>query len=280
MPLGSLRGTFAVAACGAIALVATPRAHAQSCHAMNHERPTLGASFGLRVSPVVGIARRDGDAIDYEGVGAGVDVRIGRFDGDVGAAAYRLRAASATHVGLGDVSMGARVRLDAGEAVGWRLSLGGRTGLPTGRDDVGLGMGHVMIGPEVRGGWAWSNAFVSGALVYMAALGEHGSDPHAHHHHGVEAQTPANGWVDPHNRSELAMSLGGGMRVGEDAWLRLTAMVGAPIATADGATRLLLIPGATYDASFASFALDVDVATFGELRYVRAIASVSRRWSL
>lgn len=190
--------------------------------------PRASAAPQFRVSALASFAtyRNAVYAGEYQGYTGAVGYTHPWFALEASMAGYRIVRNGARDWGPGDLLLMARgtaYRFDSEAAVGVALA----STLPTGDEEVGLGMGHTMLMP---GAWfALQHGAFSLALdlAYGRALGGGSS-----HHHSSTGPL-----VNPMNRSEIehALTLSYAFWRGLFAAVRLYGAV--PIADADGQTR-------------------------------------------
>lgn len=200
---------------------ATHAAGDHAAHEAEHHGTLLGAhhrhAHGASYTASLGLIAATYDARlftgDYQGVVAGVRWARGRFGAAVTVPAYRLQKNGKVVDGVGDVMAHGHLTLvTRGAAAAGVMAM---VSVPTGDDMAGLGMGHVMVMPELWAAWASPAFAIVGSIGYSRALG--GASAHAEHGGGM--------WplVDPMNASEvpfgatamlaLASQLGVGARV-------------------------------------------------------------------
>jgi hypothetical protein len=206
---------------------------------------------------------------DYLGVAIGAAYAWERVTVSAALPAWRLALGADTVTGLGDASLGVRMRLWSPTE---RLSLGAELAahLPTGDDDESLGMGHVMAMPSVWAHWqlapAWQLAAQAGwaRAIAHAPLMESGG--HAHHASGP--------LVDPMNFSEL----GAGVAAAWSArpWLAFAASgsYAAPIETHGEARGIVGVGARVQAGGGVEVGLEGQVPVVGEPFGARAIATV------
>lgn len=119
--------------------------------------------------------------------------------------------------GIGDLSLGAQVRLYASDHGGLIVSAGLGAELPTGDVEAGLGAGHVELAPFVVVSSSPSDEVVLfGSITEQIALGGnedgHGGHGHEHGHehaHGGDASSSVHGAViAPHAAHETRTRIG------------------------------------------------------------------------
>jgi hypothetical protein len=128
---------------------------------------------------------------DYQGVVGSFTYARGRFSAGVDAAVFRLQKNGRIVRGPGDTVLHAQV--DMLPSLGVVLAVM----LPTGNEDDGLGMGHVMLMPAAYARWARGAVALSATFGYGRGLGNEAS--HAEH---------GGAWpiVEPMNYQELTSS--------------------------------------------------------------------------
>jgi len=114
--------------------------------------------------------------------------------------------------GIGDLSLGAQVRLYASDHGGLIVSAGLGTELPTGDVDAGLGAGHVELAPFVVVSSSPSDDVVLfGSMTEQLALGgndDHGGHGHDHAHGGHASSSVHGAIIAPHAAHETRTRIG------------------------------------------------------------------------
>jgi len=130
---------------------------------------------------------------DYQGTTVGARVSRGRVALAGSLAAYRIDRNGATVNGLGDAMLHAHATVLARDALSAGVMVMGS--LPTGDDQRGLGMGHVMVMSEAWAAWTPSRLAITASAGYARML----DGAAAHAKHGA----PMWPLVDPMNAREL-----------------------------------------------------------------------------
>lgn len=213
------------------------RAAAQHCHAPL----TVDARDDYAYRAYAGfIAASYGSADgNYQGIYAGFAYRQPWWGAELRIPAYRLkRSAHAATYGLGDIVLSAsatalRLRDDTVQ-LGAELPVM----LPTGDADRSLGMGHVMLMPNLWLLLDLEPLAIRAQLGYGRVLGTPTMD---HGHHGGASRMPL---VNPMNASELehALTVSLGLRRGTSVHASWTGAV--PIDDPSGVNRQILAAGA------------------------------------
>ena len=218
---------------------ASSEVHAQHCHApLTVDAPDhayrayagiVAASFG-----------HGDDAGNYQGIFAGFAYQHPWWGAELRIPAYRLErpAASGTY-GLGDVTLSASGTLLRLRDDSVRLGVELPVMLPTGDADRELGMGHVMLMPDL---WLVLDLepFALRAQVgYGLVLGD---EPMQHHH--VAGGVMRSPLVNPMNRSELEHALIASLGLQRGTSIHVGWLGAVPIDDPGGVTRQILALGA------------------------------------
>lgn len=162
---------------------------------------------------------------DYEAVVGGFAWSYDRVSAGASWAYYRMQRNGERQYGVGDLVASGQVALVQRHDL--QTGVLAAISLPAGNEDIGLGMGHVMLMPAAYAASRLGAVAVTASLGYSRALASGG------HVHGMAPL------VEPMNMSELTWSLGadvpfaagvhGGARIGG----------GLPIAAAMGTDRVV-----------------------------------------
>lgn len=161
----------------------------------HHHHAAAGDEIQVAASAAVVVANYDARLYEgnYQGLITGASLARGRFALAVKVPGYRILENGRELRGLGDVMVhGHAAIISRGTKSAGAMLM---TSVPTGDALHGLGMGHVMVMPEVWASWSPSFLSLTGSFGYGYALG--GASAHAEHGGGM--------WplVDPMNAREL-----------------------------------------------------------------------------
>jgi hypothetical protein len=252
--------------CGALAALAARSAFAQSCHAP----PSASAASGPSVSLAVREATVDTDAVsaDYQGVLLGLGYARAPLEAAVVLPAYRLDAGAGAEVGLSDLLLDVRAALigayhdhaDHHDHLQAGLELAAT--LPTGDEDIGLGMGHVMLMPGLFVRVHDAHAALLLQAGYGRALTERGHA--AGNGRDVHAHGALGSLVDPMSDSELEAGLTISVRASARYALLATLAAATPIATEGGRARASIGGGGSAALGPLSLALVLELPMAGD----------------
>ncbi len=204
---------------------------------------------------------------DYQGLVPGARWARGRLSASLGAPVYRLQKNGKVIHGIGDVMAHGHVMLVTAGA----LAAGGMVmaSAPTGDDDAGLGMGHVMLMPELWGAWSPGRLALSVTAGYARALGA-GADAHAEH--GGGGVWPL---VEPMNAAEVTFGATGMVALAQA--LAAGARVGGAVPTGDGVTRVVGAVRVAWRAGGVETAVEVQGGVAGDPFSLRGVVETSVR---
>lgn len=174
------------------------RALAQACH-MPELRTGDTQPFRLATHGAFATYRNASFSGEYQSYGAAASYTHKWVYAETALSGYRIVRNGLADRGLGDLMLDVRGTVLRNDELAVGLELA--TTLPTGDDQIGLGMGHVMLMP---GAWL-SYRRNTWSLIAQAAYGRAlGSSSSSHHH------TATGPIVNPMNRSEVehAITLG------------------------------------------------------------------------
>jgi hypothetical protein len=164
----------------------------------------------------------------YEALSLTAGYGFGAVAFEVTLPSYRLRLENRISRGVGD--LGANAQWTAWHDAERAVSLGFGATLPTGNRDRDLGMGHVMLMPNLGGRWQHARTTLELSLCAGHALGKASS---GHHHHHDAGPRPL---VNPMNDTELDAGMGAQYEVVENTFaLEADADVALPLG--DGTAR-------------------------------------------
>jgi hypothetical protein len=216
-----MRCALAVAGC----LIPTG-AHADH-HDMAMTQDAPGSSFDASVAVLAASFSTTYYGGNYEGVVPAVGWANDRLGVGASWAYYRLLENGFERFGEGDLVMHGQATL-----AGARDLQGGvqaAVSVPTGNDELGFGMGHVMLMPAAWGAWrhdwlALTASFgYSRAVVHATSLHDHGMWP----------------LVEPMNMSELTWSGGGEATLAEGVRAGARLSGGVPVGVLPGHERMV-----------------------------------------
>jgi hypothetical protein len=230
-----------------------------------------GNELGYRValSSVLGSFTRSAVPGEYQGLFVTGTVWHRWFTAEVALPGYRIAQTGSHAYGLGDLALNVRGNVfrsdDRSITLGPEVALT----LPTGSENDGLGMGHVMLMPGGFVTWQHGPFALITQLAYGRALANAGA--HAHH----MGPAPI---VNPMNHSELTHAVGLSASVHPN--LRLTGrLLGAvTLGAHDGAAREILAPGLQFIAGAFDFALEQQLPVVGDPFVSRTLVSVGAQW--
>lgn len=201
--------------------------HHHHHHAPEAEASVLQHRHGYGASLGVVIANYEAPLFsgDYQGSTVGAWWMGRRFGLAVSAPAYHLTKNGLPVSGIGDVMVHAHAMLVARGR--WSFDAMVMGSLPTNNDRDGLGMGHVMLMPELGAAWSTPRFAVAGRIGYGAMVG--GALAHADH---GQAMWPL---IDPMNAAEVTASLRGLFALAPTLAAGVLARGAAPVG--DGALR-------------------------------------------
>lgn len=203
---------------------------------------------------------------NYQGGIVGVGVARGRFAVSAQITEYRLARNGLASRGPGDVMLHGHVSLASpGD---FTIAAMVMTSLPTGDDDRGFGMGHVMLMGDLAVSWTRPRFALSQSIGYGHAFG--GADAHAEHGGG-------GGWplVDPMNARELAFGSTFTYTVAPSLTASVRMIGAAPIG--DGQTRLAAGGGVAWTLGRAVTSLEILGGIVGDPFGIRGVLTTRLR---
>jgi len=230
-----------------------------------------GHAGGSRYSASLGLIVADYDARlfsgDYQGLVAGAGWMRGRFAISGRLPVYRLNKNGKEVDGIGDLMLHLHASvLGRGP---WSAGVMLMASAPTGNDAQGLGMGHVMVMPDVWGSWATRAFAITGSFGYARAVG--GAAAHAEH--GGGSMWPL---VEPMNPSELTWSATGMVALDRTLGAGIRAFGAVPIG--DGETRLVAGVRVIWRAGRAETSAEIQNGVVGDPFGLRGILETSVRF--
>ncbi len=233
--------------------------HDHGAHVSHSGEPELSA----RVSIVA--AKYDNESFigDYQGITPSVRYGRGVWNAGANASLYRLTRNGEEKYGLGDVIVDGQVQLVGGHPASAGISLA--VSLPTGSQQSGLGMGHVMAMPSVWGVYMFDRVTFVGMFGYGRALGD---GDHSHHTRGAI--------VDPMNMSELTWSAQGDVSLARALTIGARVIGGVPVGE-DGVNRVVGGVRAVWTEGRVTTSAELQVGLDGEPFDVRGVLATSLR---
>ena len=271
--------TIAIAFVGFLALAMPVReADAQLCHlgpldqgddssqrdphAQHHDKTH-------HVEVMVSTVAATHDAGSFQGVGTSVAWHRGRYGAY--AALFGYRVVHPFHeptFGVGDAVVQGHVRV-VGDSR-WRAGVVVALGIPTGRSDDGLGMGHAMAMPGLWGLVRAGRATTLATAVIGKSIGDRGhgahADHHAHHMHELS--------VNPMNPFEVGGTLRTAVTVSRHVDVHAIGLVAQPIG--EGVLRAATGGGVSLRLHRWNLSGETQVGIAGDPFDVRSIVEVSR----
>jgi hypothetical protein len=246
-----------------VALATAREASAQH----HHGAPGAPASRPFRAAVTMLAASFDTMfyAGDYEAVGVSFEWRAPRVGAHVAVPMYRLQENGATHLGAGDVMIGADVTAVRRDR--WSAGAGLGATLPTGDPNVSLGMGHPMLMPSLWGAHEaprWRGAVAVGVGRALAELGS------AHDHGAMPL-------VEPMNGAELTAELRGEI-VPWSAPVRAIARVSGAAAIGGGTHRAYGAVGATWRRGRIDTLAEIQLGLAGDPFTIRGLVETAVRF--
>jgi len=236
-PRARCHRTLRVASSSAAVLVAVlgcRSSAAQSCHLPPSDTGTTGVIASTRAEWAgFDTTRYQGH---YEGTGVSAALDMPRFRASAFLPAYRIVRNGISASGLGDVLLQGSGAVLRGSEPGRTLNVELALSLPTGDAEKDLGMGHVMVLPNIWGGWREGAFALTGRAGYGRALA---GASHEHHHAGGPGPI-----VDPMNSSELQLAAAGTVELERRLALRAGVYGAVPLGIGNGAGRAAGFVGA------------------------------------
>jgi hypothetical protein len=228
-----------------VSWLASSRVEAQACHGPQLDQPRQAQPFRATVAALAATYDVNGYAGNYQGLLAAFAYRADWYGAEVMLPVYRLERAQGTEYGLGDLMV--TLRGTFFRARNSDLSLGVELPImvPTGDADRELGMGNVMLMPDVYLAMNLRPLVLRAQLGYgymfgdMHMAGEHGG------HAGHAATTMSSPLVNPMNMSELEHALLVGVQLPRDFMVHARWWGAAPIHDDMGVLRQAVALGAS-----------------------------------
>jgi hypothetical protein len=245
----------------AIVLACAP-AYAQHDHG-GHEHVDAAKPFVATVSFIAASFDTMQYLGNYEGVIPSLSWGNDRFSAVASASAYRVEKNGADFYGAGDAGIhgAAKVLRHGAAATGVALA----ASFPTGSEQHGMGMGHLMLMPAVFGEWSTAHLHVGASLGYSRAIGG-GS----HEGHGA-APLVAPMW--PMWPSEVSWGAALDVMVTHRVVAGARTAGGAPTGT--GETRVMVAGRIAWQASRVLTALELQAGVAGDPFTMRGVVSTA-----
>jgi hypothetical protein len=187
--------------------------------------------------------------------------------------AYRLTRNGRAGYGLGDLALAVRVPVPAFTRGSLTAGLGLAATLPTGKADADLGMGHVMLMPELWFVHAQERVQVVGTVGFARALASAGGSQHDHGPRPI---------VNPMNMSEIDASLNSFIRVHAKLWLKLGMFGAMPVGAVNavGVTRVVAGSGLVVTVRGLELSAELQAPLTGSPFLARGVLQVGYRFEL
>ena len=198
---------------------------------------------------------------NYEGVVGGLQWAYDRFSAGTSWAYYRLLRNGDEQYGVGDLSANAEVALV--QQADLQIGVLGAVSVPTGNENLGLGMGHTMLMPAVYAAARAGRVALTGSFGYSRALAAGG------HVHGMQPL------VEPMNMSELTWSIGGDVPIaaGVRGGARLSG--GVPVGSMLGTDRVVGAARVAWGSGRVATAAEVQTGLVGDPFTIRGVLSTA-----
>lgn len=253
-------------------LAARPAAAAQQCHPLaGSVWRDPGLSVGLRFDAA---GYRNSS---YEGDWQGMAPTLGFNHPKISVMAllpmYRLSRNGRVGYGLGDLALALRVPVPALSRGPLSAGFGLAATLPTGKASADLGMGHVMLMPELWFAHELARVQWVGTVGFARALASAGGS-----HHGAGPKPI----VNPMNLSELDASLSSFVRLHERVSLKLGMYGAMPVGSADvvGVTRIIASSGVSVTVRGLELSAELQAPLVGAPFLARGVLQVGYRFEL
>lgn len=235
-------------------------ARAQHDHAADdhHHGPTSSLAAG--VSLVAASFDTMLYAGNYQGAIPSLRWARDRFSAFANVGGYRLEKNGAASYGISDVGLHGQARIVALDAFETGVVAG--VSLPTGNQQRGLGMGHLMVMPAVYAAWAPTRVRVAASVGYSRALGGQ-----SHEGHGP--------WplVSPMLAEEVSWNAGADVAVGSDVTAGARASGGIPLD--DGLARAIVSARVAWRAHSMESTFELQAGVVGDPFTVRGVVSTA-----
>jgi len=256
-----------------LVLAARPVAAAQQCHPLaGNVWRNPGLLVGVRLD-AAGYRNTSYEG-DYQGLAPTLGFNHPRVAVMALLPAYRLTRNGRTTYGLGDLALAVRAPIPAFARGAFSSGLGLAATLPTGDADNDLGMGHVMLMPEMWFNVEQDRVQLVGTAGFARALTSAGAA--SHHDHGPRPI------VNPMNLSEVDASLNSFVRVHARVWLKLGLFGAMPVGTVNphGVTRIVAGSGLVVTVRGLELSAELQAPLTGSPFLARGVLQVGYRFEL
>lgn len=210
---------------------------------------------------------------DYQGVAPTLGFNHPRVAVMALLPAYRLTRNGPATYGLGDLALAVRTPIPAFARDAFSAGFGLAATLPTGSADADLGMGHVMLMPELWFNHERDRVQMVGTLGFARALTSAGA---SHHNHGPRPI------VNPMNLSEIDASLNSFVKVHDKVWLKLGMFGAMPVGTVNtsGVTRIVASSGLIVTLRGLELSAELQAPLTGSPFLARGVVQIGYRFEL
>ena len=252
--------------------IARPVAASQQCHPLAGDlKRAPGLTTGLRLDAAG--YRNPSYTGDYQGLAPTIGLYHPRVALVALLPAYRLTRNGRAVYGLGDLALALRVPVPAFTRGGFAAGFGLAATLPTGQARDDLGMGHVMLMPELWYAHQRERIQLTGTFGFARALTAAGSGAHNHGPRPI---------VNPMNLSEIDASFNAFLRVHPNLWIKLGAFGAAPVGAINphGLTRLVVGSGLMLTLRRLELSAELQAPLAGAPFLARGVIQVGHRFEL
>ena len=244
---------------------------AQHCHApLTVDAPDH--AYRVYAGLVAASFGEGADAGNYQGLFAGFAYQQPWWGTELRVPAYRLeRPATNGTYGLGDVTLSASGTLLRQRDDSVRMGVELPVMLPTGDEGRELGMGHVMLMPDLLLALDLEPVTFRAQIGYGQVIG---SEPMQHHHHaaGGVMRSPL---VNPMNRSELEHALIASLGLRRHTSIHVGWLGAVPIHDPTGVTRQILVFGAAARVDAVELGFDIQRPVAGDPFFLRGVLQLT-----
>jgi hypothetical protein len=243
-------------------------AHADH-HAMAMEHDDSSSSFGAHVSLLAAtFSPSQADNMyyggNYEGVSAGGDGTYGRWSGGASWSYYRVLRNGDEQYGIGDLVAQGQCALVQESAV--QAGVTAAVSVPTGDQELGLGMGHGMMMPAAYAVGHAGRMVLTGSFGYSRALTS------GNHVHGMAPL------VEPMNMSELTWTGGGDVAIAAGVRAGARFSGGVPVGAMPGVDRVVGAVRVAWGSGRVDTAAELQAGLVGDPFNIRGVFSTSLRF--